>query len=86
MCSRQWNPSIAATLGEQHFGRYIGVAFIEGLFLYTNCSFGTWVPGRYTEVAFIQGWQLRGVPLYMYVVLVHLSSVVLEVCVQSLNS
>ncbi len=23
---------IAATLGEQHFGRYIGVAFIEGLF------------------------------------------------------
>ncbi len=28
----QWNPSIVATLGEQHFGRYIGVAFIEGLF------------------------------------------------------
>ena len=28
----QWNPSIAATLGEQNFGRYIGVAFIEGLF------------------------------------------------------
>ncbi len=26
------NPSIAATLGEQNFGRYIGVAFIEGLF------------------------------------------------------
>ncbi len=24
--------SIAATLGEQHFGRYIGVAFIEVLF------------------------------------------------------
>ncbi len=32
--------------------------------MYTNCSFGTWVPGRYTEVAFIQGWPLRGVPLY----------------------
>ncbi len=30
--------------------------------MYTNCSFGTWVPGRYTEVAFIQGWLLRGVP------------------------
>ncbi len=30
--SIQWNPSIAATLGEQNFGRYIGVAFIEGLF------------------------------------------------------
>ncbi len=28
----QWNPSIAATLGEQHFGRYVGMAFIEGLF------------------------------------------------------
>ncbi len=55
--------SIAATLGEQHFGRYIGVAFIEGLFC-TNCSFGTWVPGRYTEVAIIQGWPLRGAPLY----------------------
>ncbi len=33
---------IVATLGEQHFGRY-------------------------TEVAFIQGWPLRGVPLYNYV-------------------
>ncbi len=29
--------------------------------LYTNCSFGTWVPGCFTEVAFIQGWPLRGV-------------------------
>ncbi len=28
----QWNPFIAATLGEQNFSRYIGVAFIEGLF------------------------------------------------------
>ncbi len=35
-----------------------------GVVLYTNCSFGTWVPGRYTEVAFIQGWPLRRVPLY----------------------
>ncbi len=24
-----------------------------GVVLHTNCSFGTWVPGRYTEVAFI---------------------------------
>ncbi len=30
---------------------------------YTNCTFGTWIPGHYTEVAFIQGWPLRGVPL-----------------------
>ena len=29
-----------------------------GVVLYTNCSFGTCVPGRYTEVAFIQGWPL----------------------------
>ncbi len=50
----QWNPSIAATLGEQHFGRYIGVAFIEGLFC-TNCSFGTWVPGRYIAVGLYSG-------------------------------
>ncbi len=68
MLAVQWNPSIAATLGEQYFGRYIGVAFIEGLF-YTNCSFGTWIPGRYTEVAFIQGWPLRGVPLYLKVII-----------------
>ncbi len=33
--SVQWNTSIAATLGEQHSGRYIGVAFIEGLFSQT---------------------------------------------------
>ncbi len=59
----QWNSSIAATLGGNFFGRYIGVAFIKGL--YTNCSFGTWIPGRYTEVTFIHGWPLRGVPLYM---------------------
>ncbi len=30
--------------------------------LYTNCSFGTWVPGLYITV----GWPLRGVPLYLY--------------------
>ena len=30
MCTVE--PSIVATLGEQHFGHYIGVAFIEGLF------------------------------------------------------
>ncbi len=48
----QWNPSIAATLGEQHFGHYIGVAFIEGLFC---TSFGTWVPGRYIAVGLYSG-------------------------------
>ncbi len=47
------------------FSRYIGVhVAYRGVVLYTNCSFGTWIPGRsviYTEVA--QGWQLKGVPL-----------------------
>ncbi len=43
----QWNPSILAVI-------IIGVAFIEGLFC-TNCSFGTWVLGRYTEVAVKRG-------------------------------
>ncbi len=61
----QWNPSIAATLGEHNFGLYIGVAFIEGLFCTQSVHLG---PGRYTEVAFIQGWPLRGVPLYRRVV------------------
>ncbi len=44
----QWNPSITGTFGEQCFGLYTEVAFVERLcVLYTNCSFGTWVPGRY---------------------------------------
>ncbi len=38
---------------------YIGVAFIEGLFC-IQTSLGIWIPGRYTEVAFIQGWPLKG--------------------------
>ena len=29
----QWNPSIAATLGERHFGRYNEVAFVEGFWV-----------------------------------------------------
>ncbi len=60
----QWNPSIAATLGEQNFGRYIGVAFIEGLFCTQTVHMG---PGF---LAVIQRWPLfrggrsvRGFPL-----------------------
>ena len=56
----QWNP-IAATLWGTTliFGRlynYRGGLLILGVVLYTNCSFVTRIPGRYTEVAFIQGW------------------------------
>ncbi len=47
----QWNPSITDTFGEQCFGLYTEVAFVERLFcMYTNCSFGTWVPGRYIAI------------------------------------
>ncbi len=45
------DPSITDNFGEQCFGRGGQVV------LYTNCSFGTWVPGRYglyTEVAFVE--------------------------------
>ncbi len=39
---------ITGTFGEQCFGLYTEVAFVERLcVLYTNCSFGTWVPGHY---------------------------------------
>ena len=51
----QWNTSIAATLGEQHFSRYNRGGLYWGIVLYTNCSFGTWVPSRYTEVAVKRG-------------------------------
>ncbi len=54
---------IAATLGEQHFGRYIGVAFTEGLFRTQTVHLG---PGCLaviiiSQLAVIQGWPLRGV-------------------------
>ncbi len=51
----QWNPSIAASLGEQHFGRYIGVAFIEGLFWYTKTvHLGPGCLAVILQLAFIQ--------------------------------
>ncbi len=45
-------PSIADTLGEQHFGRYIEVAFIEGSFCTQTVHLG---PGC---LAVIQRWPL----------------------------
>ena len=48
----QRNPSIAATLGEQNFGHYTGVAFIEGLFCTQTVHLG---PGF---LAVIQWWPL----------------------------
>ncbi len=50
----QWNPSIAATLGEQHFGRYIGVvAFIEGLFCTQTVHLGPGCLAVISQLAFI---------------------------------
>ncbi len=43
----QWNLSITETFGEQCFGHYTEVALVCWVVLYANCSFGTWVPGRY---------------------------------------
>ena len=34
----QWNPSITATIGEQHDGRYTGVAVVE-VFEMFKCLF-----------------------------------------------
>ncbi len=59
----QWNPSIAATLEEQHFGLYIGVAFIEGLFCTQSVHLGPGFLAVISQLAFIQGWPLRGFPL-----------------------
>ncbi len=49
----QWNPSIAATLGEQNLGRYIGAAFIEGLFCIHIWDLDSW---QLYRGGFIQGW------------------------------
>ena len=32
---------------------YVTVAYIIKVTLYTNCSFGTWVPGRYSVVVVV---------------------------------
>ncbi len=60
----RWNPSIAAILGEQHFAHYIiGVAFIERLFRTQTVHLGPGCPAIISQLAFIQGWPLKGVPL-----------------------
>ncbi len=72
-CMVQWNPSIAATLGEQHLGCYIGVAFIEGLFCKQTFYLGPGCLADILQLAFIQEWPLRGV-LYI----VHLYNILLS--------
>ncbi len=59
----QWNPSIAAALGERHFGRYIGAAVIEGSFCIQTVHLGPGFLAVISQLAVTQGWPLRGVPL-----------------------
>ncbi len=56
----QWNPSIAATLGEQHFGRYTGVDLLRGCFVHKLFiwDLGSWLlyrGGLYSGVAVKRG-------------------------------
>ncbi len=48
----QWNPSITDTFGEQHFGPYVEMAFIEGLFCTQTVHLG---PGLYIVVGLYSG-------------------------------
>ncbi len=50
---------IAATLGEQHFGLYIGVAFMRGCFVTQTVRLGPECLAFISQLAFIQGWPLR---------------------------
>ena len=59
----QWNPSITDTFGEQSFGRYTEVAFVEGLFCVQTLHLGPVYLAVISQLAFLQGWPLRGVPL-----------------------
>ncbi len=64
----QWNPSIAATLGEQYLAVTEEWPLLRGFFYFfiftQNVHLG---PGflaviHVSQLAFIQGWPLRGVP------------------------
>ena len=58
----QWNPSITDTFGEQSFGRYTEVAVVEGLFCVQTLHLGLVYLAVISQLAFFQGWPLRGVP------------------------
>ena len=61
----QWNPSIMDTFGEQSFGRYTEVAFVEGLFCVQTLHLGPVYLAVISQLAFLQGWPLRGVQYSM---------------------
>ena len=66
MINNTWNPSITDTFEEQSFGRYTEVAFVEGLFCIQTLHLGPVYLAVISQLAFLQGWPLRGVPLYYY--------------------
>ena len=51
------------TFGEQSFGRYTEVALVEGLFCVQTLHLGPVYLVIISQLAFLQGWPLRGVPL-----------------------
>ena len=51
------------TFGEQSFGCYTEVAFVEGLFCVQTLHLGPVYLAVISQLAFLQGWPLRGVPL-----------------------
>ena len=61
----QWDPFITDTFGEHSFGRYTEVAVVEGLFCVQTLHLGPVYLTVISQLAFLQGWPLRGVPLYI---------------------
>ena len=61
----QWDPFITDTFGEHSFGRYTEVAFVEGLFFVQTLHLGPMYLAVILQLAFLQGWPLRGAPLYL---------------------
>ena len=59
----QWDPFITDTFGEHSFGRYTEMAFVEGLFCVQTLHLGPVYLAVISQMAFLQGWPLRGVPL-----------------------
>ena len=67
----QWNPALKThTFGDQCFGPYTEVAFVEGLF----CKLFIWDLGAWLQLAFLQGVALW---IYSYVVLYNILAIAL---------
>ena len=60
----QWDPFITDTFGEHSFGHCTEVAIVEGLFCVQTLHLGPMYLAVILQLAVLQGWPLRGVPLY----------------------